>query len=265
MCYLSPMKTKRYPFRYAEYLAQQRWAGLSFAPKSGFATPLEEDISNRMTGQPFQTGRKVRLLKLGILSTEKLLREINASEWADDFGADAVRLALFLERGKITDTKLTAHWRFMQKAGLLFDGAPIKMPTKKQLQNPLFFPIIDNWQKNNLKNALISTKRAVNAAADPAATLFFLYPFCPHVATYYRPDIHEKMASFYAKIKKIKVPAVYFIELNGKWCGSFYPTAEAPQKIIKEALSLSELQNKIKNRKIKDVVFIKGKGLNFVI
>ena len=259
------MKTKRYAFRYAEYLAQQRWTGFSFVHKDGFSCPLEEDISNRMTGQPFQTGRKVRLLKLGILSTEKMPREINASEWADDFGADAVRLALFLERGKITDTKLTAHWRFMQKAGLLFDGQNLKMPTKKQLQNPLFYPIIENWQKNNLKNALIATKRAVNVSADPSVTLFFLYPFCPHVATYYRPDIHEKMASFYVKIKQIKVPAVYFIEINGKWCGSFYPASGDEQKIIKEALSLSELQNKIKNRKIKDVVFIKGKGINFVV
>ena len=259
------MTTKRYPFRYAEYLAQQKWQGFSFAPKRAFPCPLEEDIFNRMTGQPFQSGRKVRLLKLGILSTEKTQREINASNLADDFGADAVRLSLFLERGKITDNKLTAHWRFIQKAALLFDGHTFKMPTKKQLQDPIFYPVIENWQKSNIKNALILTKRAVNAAADPAATLFFLYPFCPHIATYYYPAIHEKMAAFYAKVKQIKVPPEYFIEINGKWCGSFYPAGTTEEKIIKEALSLSELQNKIKNRKIKNVVFIKGKGINFVV
>ena len=189
----------------------------------------------------------------------------DAISFADDYGADAVRLSLFLEKGNITDTKLTAHWRFIQKAALLFDGITFDLPKEKDLENPLFYPIVKGWQESDLKKALIATKHAINAEGNPLALLFFLYPFCPHIATYFYPAVHEKMGDFYTKLQKMTVPPVYFIEINGKNCDSFYPLYTDEQKIIKEALSLPQLQNKIKGRKIKNVIFIEGKGLNFVV
>lgn len=257
------MTTKRYPFRYAEYLAQQRWAGLFFDQKD--TDPLKDDIINRQTGQAYQTGFKTPLLKLGILSKQTNTRETDTMIFADDYGADAVRLSLFLEKGKITDTKLTAHWRFIQKAALLFDGVAFNLPKQKDLELPLFYPIIKAWQENDLKKALIATKHAINAEGDPVALLFFLYPFCPHIATYFYPTVHKKTTDFYVRVQKITVPPVYFVEINGKNCDSFYTLHTEEQKIIKEALSLPQLQNKIKGRKIKNVIFIEGKGLNFVV
>lgn len=253
--------TDRYPFRYTEVTLQKKESGFFLPPLE--APLLAADIMARLKGLAFQQAAfPSPLLGLGILSNKTDAFYQKALSFVSNYGSDAVRLTLW-EEDDLTPTNLTARWRFINKLWL----AGQKMPPvlKTNWQAAVYAPLLNALHQNKLKDLWIALKSAFHQTDELGALAPFFYPFAPYVIQSLCPEIHEKMADLYETWQKIALARPYFVEINGRFCETFYSFAQTPAEIEKEAFSLQKLQNKLQQQKIKKIIHIPNKGLNIVI
>ena len=80
------------------------------------------------------------------------------------------------------------------------------------------------------------------------------------------PDIHQKMPLLYQKIITSDNPEEFFVLINQKMKGCFFPSDVSDlDKIKKEALSFAVKSAKIKPTDVKNIIIIPHKGANIVI
>ena len=252
--------TDRYAFRYNEFKIMQieQKKRFDYVEK----TPLLSDIGARIQGLGFCEGTS-SLAFLGIRSqvfddTLDSLQEDTA-----DYGVDALRVALLENKMPLSFEQKSAGWRLVDKLWLSLRSLPLG--DFQDLKQPLFYPFVLASQNKDWKKAWIALKSILNEKTVPVVG-FCLYPFMPHLMQSIHFDIHSKMAEFWDFLNTINVPACYFIELNGRYICDFYPSDSKDfEKIKKEALSFPVVQNKIKDKEIKNIIHIDGKGVNFVV
>ena len=252
--------TDRYAFRYNEFKIMQieQKKRFDYVEK----TPLLADIGARMQGICFCEGESP-LAFLGIRTGQKDDSLGILQQDASDYGVDALRIALLENKMPVSHEQKAAGWRLADKLWLSLREK--QLCDFNQLNQPLFYPFVQEAQNKNWKKAWIALKTIMNADVEPVLA-FCLYPFMPHLIQSIHFDIHSKMAEFWTFLQQIKVPKRYFIELNGHFVCDFYPEDEKDfEKIKKEALSFSLVQNKIKEKQIKNIIHIVGKGVNFVV
>ena len=252
--------TDRYAFRYNEFkIAQIEQNKLfDYCEKSA----LQADISARMMGICFSDGSS-ELAFLGIrvaLMDENLL---SLQEDCTNYGIDAMRVALLENKQPLSYEQKSATWKLVDKLWLSLRD--FQLPDLKLINQPVFYPFISAVQKKDFKSAWICLKTVLNEQIQPVC-LFCLYPFMPHLVQSICSDIHSKMAEFWRYLNALEVPKAYFIEVNGKKVMQFYPkNAQNFEEIQQEALSFEQVQNKIRNKQVKKVIHVQGKGLNFVV
>lgn len=255
--------TERYAFRYTEYLGQKRHENCVFDAKTD-ADPLKADILSRFWGKELTAGFSP-LAPLGILVQSPMTKAFQELiDDASDYGADALRVAYLENKMPLSHNQKAAAWRLVDKVWQMMKDSDL--PDVYSWNNPVFYPVLSALQKQDVKGAWLNLKTILHNDALPAGIAYGLYPFMPFLVQSIFADIHSKMPLFWDFVLRQKLPPCYFVEVNGAFVLDFYPkNAQDFEQIQKEALSFAPVQNKIKNRMIKRVVNITGKGLNFVV
>lgn len=253
---------ERYEFRYNEVRLQNLWKNCVFLTDNQ-DNPLFLDIYSRLTGVEFSPAPTSDLLKIGILSTNTTDEFQKASDFANNYGSDAVRLALLLEKTPLCHEKLVAHWRYINE---LFEYFYHSAPT--DISNiSINLPKLKNLiLKKDLNNLLIYLKSLKKNDQNKDLLFYLFYPFVPHLITTLMPDIHQKMPLLYQKIITSDNPEEFFVLINQKMKGCFFPSDVSDlDKIKKEALSFAVKSAKIKPTDVKNIIIIPHKGANIVI
>ena len=254
--------TERYAFRYTEFLIEQTEQDKIFACATG-DNPLLADIEARLKGIAFGKGQApLAAFGIRVQLDDENLQKIKAD--TADYGADALRVALLENKMPLSHNQKAAAWRLVGKLWHILKQADLG--DVKKWDTTDFYPVIESFQSEDYKSAWIHLKTILNADNVPTGVAFGVYPFMPHLVQSLYPSIHSKMGNFFAFIKSKKLPPRYFVEINGRRVGDFYPINSTDfEKIKKEALSFPFVQNKISGKEIKKVINISGKGLNFVV
>ena len=254
--------TERYAFRYTEFLIGQKEENKIFADAEK-ENPLTADIFARFKGNLFIDGKSpLALFGIRVPTDDKNMQELIPD--VADYGADALRVVLLENKLPLTHPQKTAGWRLADKLWLAFKQMPLG--DLQEWDNQIFYPVIEALQQKDFKRAWVDLKTILNMDNVPPAIVFGLYPFMPHLVQSLYPEIHSKMPKFWSFIQSKKLPPRYFVEINGRRVCDFYPTDISNfEKIKKESLSFTAIQNKIKGRKIQKVINISGKGINFVV
>ena len=225
-------------------------------------TPLLSDVGARMQGLPFFDGYS-SLSFLGIRVDLKDDTLMFLKDDVSDYGIDALRVVLLENKFPLTHAQKASGWRLADKLWLNLKDLPLG--DFEQLNNSLYYPFIQCLQVKDWKKAWFKLKTIFNNHSD-SVLAYCLYPFMPHLVQSIHSEIHSKMAQFWSFVLAIEAPRRYFIEINGRQVCDFYPNScDDFEKIQKEALFFSAVQNKIKDKEIKKIIHIDGKGINFVV
>ena len=254
--------TERYAFRYTEFLIGQTEKNKVFVTDEN-DNPLIGDIKSRFKGLPFVDGlAPLSFFGVRVLKDDKNIQSL--SDDVADYGADALRVALLENKKPLSHNQKAAAWRLVDKLWHILKRVDFGNPDDWDKSD--FYPVISSLQAGDYKRAWIDLKTILSMEKVPAGVAFGVYPFMPHLIQSLYPDIHSKMPDFWNFIQSKKLPPCYFIEVNGRRVCDFYPSDGANlEKIQKEALSFSVVQNKTKGKAIQKVINISGKGLNFVV
>ena len=247
-----------------------------------------------------RTSHGIILAEGGVKMSKSKGNVINPDEVVKEYGTDTLRCyEMFMgpfEQAIAWDTKgVRGVRRFLQKVWQLFETQNSKLKTQKykakiknnkelkKLLHKTIKKVSEDIENMKFNTAISSMMEFCNAwqenptglaKRDLKDFLKILSPFAPHLAEelWHKLDPRHKRSIFFQKwpkyderlLKEEKITLI--IQINGKVREKIEVEKGISESKAKElALSQSKIQKWLQNKKIKKVIFIKDKLINFVV
>jgi len=236
---------------------------------------------------PFLFGHGL-IIKDGAKMSKSKGNIVNPDEYINKFGADALRMYLMFlgpydQGGDFRDTGIEGMNRFLNRIWKLFDEKPrdgvdeevnikVHQTIKKVTQD------IENFKYNTAISAIMELVNVLREkGADKNALVVLcklLAPLTPHIAEEMWVNLlGQKFTIHTSEWPKHDVDLakettnVIVIQVNGKLRGSITvdsKQSKSKEEITKTAQEDVKVAKQLKGKKIKNVIFVPGKVINFV-
>ena len=255
---------------------------------SRFITMVLRDLGFINIEEPFKKFRAHGLLtKEGAKMSKSKKNVVNPDDYYKKYGADVLRMYLmflgpFIQGGDWQDKGIIGIWRFLNKVWNL------QIKLKPQAKNPKMEALVQKTIKKvtgdieGLKyNTAISTLMILTNGLVKEKELSVKYyqllitllsPFAPYLTEELwqraggKDSIHnQKWPKYDSKLTE-EEKVILVIQVNSKIRDKIEVEANVPEEKAKElAISREKVKNWILDKKIKRVIFVKGKLINIVI
>lgn len=241
--------------------------------------------------EPFKKFRAHGLLiKDGAKMSKSKGNVVNPDEYIERFGADSLRtylmfLAPFEQGGDFRDQSMLGVVRFLERVWKFFDREiskkPAKNPELSRLTHQSIRKVTDDLENLRYNTAISSLMIMLNGfEAQPASVgrpeveifLKLLAPFAPHLTEEIWRSLGNKKSIHLsswpkAEAKFLKVEEVdLVVQIMGKFKGTVRipagATQDAAERLVRD---LPKLEEWLGGRKVRKVIFVPGKVINFVL
>jgi leucyl-tRNA synthetase len=257
---------------------------------SRFVTMVLHDLDYLNFNEPFpKFFAHGLLIKDGAKMSKSRGNVVNPDAYIKKYGADTLRLYLMFIgpmdiNADFRDTGIEGMQRFIKRVWKLFSEKSAKASDQKNTNIKMHQTIkkvsedIENFKYNTAISAImeyvnfLKSQKEIDKEALKVLALL-LAPFAPHLAEEVWVNIlGEKFSvhlatwpSFDTKLT-IKDENVIVIQINGKKRDDFViPNSLDKEEVIGRAKDRGKIRELLKDKKVKKVVFVPGKIVNFVI
>lgn len=241
--------------------------------------------------EPFKTFRAHGLLiKDGAKMSKSKGNVVNPDEYIERFGADALRtylmfLAPFEQGGDFRDQSMLGVVRFLERVWKFFDRdfsvKTVKNPELFRLVHQSIKKVTEDLESLRYNTAISSLMIMLNGFEAQTSSvgrqeveifLKLLAPFTPHLTEELWHSLGNKKSvhlSAWPKVeaKFLKVAEVdLVVQVMGKFRGTIRISAAATQNVAERLVrDLPKLDEWLSGKKVRKVIFVPGKVINFVL
>jgi leucyl-tRNA synthetase len=222
---------------------------------------------------------------------------VNPDEYIQKYGADALRLYLMFMgpmdgSPDFRDTGIEGMGRFVKRVRRLFTSVPITKDTSLASQNidvviikmhQTIKKVTEDIQEFKYNTAIAAIMEYINVLSEYQVSsvkflrvlALLLAPFAPHLAEEVWHSVLGQKSSIHTSpwpkydTKYLEVDQVIVVvQVNGKLRGQIQLKAQSSkqkEEIEKMAKSNEKITKWLKDKKIKKVIFVPGKLINFVV
>ncbi|TSC66576.1 MAG: leucyl-tRNA ligase LeuS [Candidatus Doudnabacteria bacterium Gr01-1014_77] len=204
------------------------------------------------------------------------------------YGADTLRMfELFLGPHEQTiswnEKGVVGVYRFLQRSwSLVEENASSKNKDSEKAEfeiHKLIKRVEDAINDMKFNTAVSSFMEFINAVSEESISketlkkfVVCLAPFAPHVSEEFwkmlggKGSVTIQKWPVYDKVKLVSQTTEYVIQVNGKFRGNLtIARGSAEEKVKEEALKIDTVTNAIANAKIRKIVFVPDRLINFVV
>ncbi len=261
---------------------------------SRFMTMALKDLGLINFEEPFTQFRAHGLIIKDGAKMSKSKGNIVVSDlYIKKFGADTLRTYLmfmgpFSQGGDFRDTGTGGMFKFLKRIWALFSAGPVGSPssvaTSPQIMHKTIKKVTGDIEKLNYNTAIAALMEWYNFLSQQKSVskeeievfVKLLAPFAPHISEeLYQllngkkefSSIHNSSWPKFDPKFLVKNELIIVVQINGKLRGNIVVDSAISKnktKVEELAIKESNVQNHLKSKSIKKVIYIQGKIINFV-